>query len=491
MGSLLLVFLYLLRIAIRSKQLAHVIKNVEESIRETSKVPGTEEIPARVVVSYAWRLLTPLSQGLLFVVPTLIVLLSVINTLAAHTEFRASSSVLLVVGGLLVALFLGLERYGVATQVGTVSTWLVCILAITLGPKQSLNNAATCALAIFVSTVALAAFAFIPQPWISKPFKRVWQLVMPLWVLVIPVIALVHFDKVSDPPWRPWILPIVCQIFVVLVAIVPADYPREVRNVLKLLSIGAITLGIPLPIMWIYWPLNQGAMGPPALWAQILTTFAAVILCLIGTLFVFENDLSDGIIGILISFIVVVAAPLVVIWLPKHPIGHDIPLYAQLLATLGTVLAALLILNVAFAFAGIWRSVLMLSTSHVLFVGIPGVIIWCYLPYAGRALSRHQSISISLGCSVFACAITLLDPQVREDLRRSIWDSPVLLLGFVALVTFSIMAWLPLVVWLSDWPVMDVIRNNKQAKIHVIWVSAVLWVVLCIACHKIKRWRFC
>ena len=136
----LMLFLYTLRGFIRSSLLKSIRHHLDSKIRETSKIPGTSEIPTRVIVSFGWRQLGSFSRALLIVVPLAMVLLSLIIRFGQWLPFRILGAVVTIIGTAIITLLLAIESYVPALQVGVIIGWVLSMLGIGFGqapPSQS------------------------------------------------------------------------------------------------------------------------------------------------------------------------------------------------------------------------------------------------------------------------------------------------------------------------------------------------------------------
>lgn len=113
--------------------LAHFVRTMERKIRETSRVPGTEKIAARVVVYSAWQQLTVLTRTLLLAIPFSLVALALIIALGHHVAFRAVGSVLLILGTLVMLGFIFIGRCLSSLRTAIVLDWALSLRGAGLG----------------------------------------------------------------------------------------------------------------------------------------------------------------------------------------------------------------------------------------------------------------------------------------------------------------------------------------------------------------------
>src|ERR1700753_2541078 len=123
MGIILVVLLYGLRGFIRSQMLSNVTHAREKRIRKTSGVPGTEDIPARVIVSFVWQQLGPFSRTLLTVMPISILTLSLILGLGYHASFRAIGSILVIFSTFALLFYMTMGKYLVSLRLAIGLLW--------------------------------------------------------------------------------------------------------------------------------------------------------------------------------------------------------------------------------------------------------------------------------------------------------------------------------------------------------------------------------
>lgn len=494
MGIALLVILYAIRAVIRSTQLKDITLRVEKRIRETSRVPETDEIPSRVIISYVWQSLGPVSRAFTCVLPACILTLTLIDTLSDSVAFKVLSNIEVVLVSIITMLLISLERGLLAVQVTNVSIWLLCLLSTTAGRPKPVNTAVMAVVMCFITTICLLLFAILPQRLTRHPFKRVWQIVLPLWTLFLPFMGFLQGYLHSDPKWGDWRLPVSTCPFVVLLAIIPAGYPEPLLVLIRTAAIGAVCLGVPLPFIWYWWPHHWRdqperiftytyAYFPPQLWLQVLFTLAAMVLCLLVLISVFagtpltSKTPIERVLAVCGFACVLLATPIITVWVPGNtsiPAG-TVPLFAKLLVTLGAALffcLACLLLNMPEDL----RRLLVVAVSLIVCVGIPAVMTWTYVP--GQVPSQER-YSIAFSGALFVCIILQLAPWFRRDW---IWSN--ILLG-IAMLTLA--AWLPCLIWLTDYEALAPLRKNKSAMIHVTWVSGVFWLAVWWVLYVVRK----
>jgi hypothetical protein len=148
-----MLFLYGIPAFIRSRRLYNIKQRLETKIREASKIPGTLEIPTRVIVSFGWQQRGPFSRALLIVVPLAIIVLVLIITLSQWIAFRIAGSLVTVLGTLTIISFLAIESYVPALQAIAVVAWLISMLGIGLGRIEPLNTAVMATLYTIVTNL--------------------------------------------------------------------------------------------------------------------------------------------------------------------------------------------------------------------------------------------------------------------------------------------------------------------------------------------------
>jgi hypothetical protein len=430
MGIVLLVTLYVLRIAIRSRQLASMGQNLEKRIREASRVPGSEDIPTRVVASYLWKHLTRFSQTLLIAVPVLSLVLGLIIGLSSSPVFQGLGSAVTILGCIFAVLFVVIGRPVIALSTGMFSTWLLCILGITTGRRIPLDPGGATAACIAVTTVYILALACLPQSQVLHPWRKARHIISVLWILVVPLVYLVHFRQVKRH--EAWVLPVAYPPFFILFALVPGQWHWLVQLLLDLIAMFCVTVVIPTGMIWLYWPLHGSATC--LLWIQLL--------CSLGS-------------GLVLS---------TVVWF---------------------------YLRKFYQTRGIENVIRLLKTfmSLIIFVGVPGVMLWAGLPTFNKALSDHANYTINLAGGFLAIAFVFItDRELRNypiycciyvESEDFSYEGFFVILGWYlfgfGLATFF--AWVPCMVWLTDWSLFNGLRSKKIYKIHAIWVSGITWLL--------------
>jgi hypothetical protein len=122
------------------------------------------------------------------------------------------------------------------------------------------------------------------------------------------------------------------------------------------------------------------------------------------------------------------------------------------------------------------RRLLVVAASLIVCVGIPAVMTWTYVP--GQVPSQER-YSIAFSGSLFVCIILQLVPWFRRDW---IWSN--ILMG-LAMLTLA--AWLPCLIWLTDYEPLAPLRKNKSAMIHVTWVSGVFWLAVWLVLYVVRK----
>jgi hypothetical protein len=334
----LMLMLYGIRAFIRSQLLYDIKQKLETKIRDTSKIPGTSEIPTRVIVSFGWQQLGPFSRALLIVVPLAIIVLVLIITLSQWIAYRVTGSLVTVLGTLVIISFLAIESYVPALQATAITTWLISILGICLGRIEPLNTAVMATLCTIVTTVFVMTLAFIPQTITEKPKQRAIEILLPLWLVELPIAIIVHYYKISSPQWKLWILLIgIFSVFIVFGFVVAFSELEVYSGLPQIAALAAFTIGFPIVLVWLYAPFHGNHLP---LYGAIIITFASVVLFFF-LLKYWENtfDNPDISYAYAIFFLVlgcVVAVPITLVWdtLPSH--GIDVPRWAQISISCGS-----------------------------------------------------------------------------------------------------------------------------------------------------------
>ncbi|ORY12844.1 hypothetical protein BCR34DRAFT_285402 [Clohesyomyces aquaticus] len=334
MGIALIFSLYCLRAFIRSTMLAKFVRKYERKIRESSRVPGTEEIPARVVVSFAWQQLGVLARTLLLVVPFFIVALVLIATLSYHKVFKALGSVLLVLGTCTMVTYIFRGRYLASFRTSIILVWILSLLGAALGGKTTPNPAVLGTICTVVTTVCAIALAIIPQNRINDPDLLAVQILVPLWTVELPIAILCHYYQ--ERKWEPWQLSLGIMPFLVLIGIVSSwIYGKRFRWLPQTVGVGAVALGIPLSLVWSYWPLRHP--GAP-LYGQLLVTCFS-LAAFVWTLWLIYERVMEEFGPLAIYLATLVGLPLIMAWSYQSSSGARLPLYGQILVTLAAVAA--------------------------------------------------------------------------------------------------------------------------------------------------------
>ena len=340
-----MIFLYSLRAFIRSRVLRNITHRLETKIRETSERPGTSEIPTLVIVSFGWQRLGRFSRALLIVVPLAATVLALIVTLSEWRAFRIAGSVITVLGTLTIIMFLAIESYVPALQAFAVVAWLISMLGIGLGRIEPLNSAAMATLCTIVTTVFFVALAFILPKIIDNPLQRVVEVLLPLWLIELPIAIICHFYKTSNPQWEIWMLLIALfSVFIVFGIIVSAVDIEVYKSLAQGVALASFTIGFPMAMVWSHAPEHG---SHPPLYGAVIISFASVVLFFFILRHFrdsFDFDFMDVSYAHAVFFVVlccVVAIPITLVWdtLPSNQIL--VPRWAQISVTCGsTVLFA-------------------------------------------------------------------------------------------------------------------------------------------------------
>jgi hypothetical protein len=298
-------------------------------------MPGTSEIPTRVIISFGWRQLGPFSRALLIVVPLAIVILVLILKLGQWLPFRVVGSVVTVIGTLVIIFFLAIESYVPALQAGAIVGWIISMLGIGLGRVPPLNSAVMGLLCNAVTIVFLTALAFIPHQKFTNPREKAALLLFPLWLVELPIAIICHYYNIARPRWELWILLLaifsVFIVFGIIVGCVPFFHSAYL-HIPEYAATAAFSIGLPMTMVWSYSP-NHGNHLP--LYGSIILTFASVAAFLYLIDVFSDNSTYDEAI-LLIAMCVFVAVPIALVWdtLPGHHI--EVQRWVQISVTCGS-----------------------------------------------------------------------------------------------------------------------------------------------------------
>jgi hypothetical protein len=330
-----MLFLYGIRAFIRSQLLYNITHKLENKIRETSKIPGTSEIPTRVIVSFGWQQLGLFFRALLFVIPIAIIVLVLINTLGQWNAFRISGSVVTVLGTLTIISFLAIESYVPALQATAVVAWLISILGIGLGRSEPLNSAVMATACTILTSFFIIALAFIPQTISKKPKRRAAEILLPLWLIELPIAILCHYYNISSPHFELWVLLIgIFSIFILFGGVVASLEFNVYLSLSRIIALASLSIGIPMAMVWSYAPLHGNHLP---LYGAIIVTFASVALfCYLEPLFDKKTETSSSTAVFFIALGCLVAIPITLVWdtLPSNNIF--VPRYVQISVTCGS-----------------------------------------------------------------------------------------------------------------------------------------------------------
>lgn len=333
-----MLFLYSIRAFIRSSLLSKIKHSLDTNIRETSKIPGTSEIPTRVIISFGWQQLGPFSRALLIVVPLAVVVLVLIIKLGQWFPFRIAGSVVTILGTLTIIAFLAIESYVPALQVGAILCWIISMLAIGLGRIPPLNSAIMGTLCTVVTTVFFTALAFIPQKITDNPRQRATEILLPLWLVELPIAIICYYYNIYHPRWELWVFLLAIFTVFIVFGIVVAIAEIEVYLALpQIAAIAALSIGFPMAMVWSYAP-QHGDHLP--LYGAIIVTFASVSL-FFYLLCIWDVDEFGKSTPAHVAFFMIlcglVAIPITLVWdtLPAHNI--QLPSWAQISVTCGSI----------------------------------------------------------------------------------------------------------------------------------------------------------
>ncbi|KAF2837332.1 hypothetical protein M501DRAFT_995934 [Patellaria atrata CBS 101060] len=416
----LLVCLYLLRGFIRSRLLANVADRMDKTIREVSRVPGSSSIPTRVMISFIWQKTGIIPRAVLIVLPFFALTVSLIWAFCNHLHFRILSTIIMVIGSMIVLVFLALQSYIRALRSTVIVIWLMSIFAVALGPSHYLNPAVMATACILLTTTCAMALASIPQRVVDHPFKRAFAILLPLWLIVLPVAIVAHYYHIANPHWDSWKLAFAIQgIFYGFMSFVAVLELKFYGRWPQFLGISIATVGIPLTIVWAWSPVN----------------------------------------------------------------GDHVPLYAQILVSLGTFIL----------FTGALYIQKMTSkdfpTAVILFIALVGVpidLVWTYFAsggWSGDPIPLWAQLCVTFGCIVLYCVIIIVVSKrkyiLNADYAKLAW-----VVGWLTIV-----AWWPTMVWVTKTGTLGRAQESKDVMIHVTWSWILGWLIVLLVFWYVSQKR--
>lgn len=278
LGFGLVLFLYGLRGAIRSRLLSKFREKLEKQIRETSGLPSNSNIPTQVVLNYGWQEINPYIRVFLVTLPAFALILALTISLSHHKAFKISVAVVLGVGAFpIIGNFLaGNVKRSLRYTIGV--AWLIAIFSVTLERTEHLEVIVTTAQCVSLATVFVAFLTLVPGTF-RKPWESATQIILPLWMAVLPIGGILHSYLVNVPHWEPWVLTIGLQAIVIFfgsfVGALRLDFYRGIPEIAALIG---VIVGIPTSIIWQYLPSHG---NPVPQYAVIILTFSCSIICCI------------------------------------------------------------------------------------------------------------------------------------------------------------------------------------------------------------------
>jgi glycopeptide antibiotics resistance protein len=486
MGISLLVFLYTMRAAIRSTILTKYKSKLKTEIRQTSRVPGTEDIPTRIIASYVWQRLGSLTQTIIIVLPFMVFTLVLVASQGHGLVFRTIALIIVVLGAATVAIFLIAKRFLAAIRTSIITVWLLSIVGACIGGKTRPNPGVLGTICVVVTTVCGIILALVPQNLIQRVWKRTTQVLLPLWLVLLPFTIMLNYYFRDH--WRPYQLILGSLTVIIVFGLISGFlYGKAIRWLPQICGLCALVLGIPLTLAWTVWPMAEDA-NEQTRWVHLprevsiaMSAFAGALFLVLAPALTSRRYRWSDVWWHASCFIVLFALPITLVWYLLPYNGRQLPLFAKIAVTAG----AAVVCPIA-AVSG-WLSsppprIRFLSIASIV-VALPVTFVWAVTPLPNIPdISLQAKISVTLGSvMVLSLLLRMLFIFSSEGWRLLAWT----------MSGAAMMSWIPLLVWVTDWKVFEHVRKRRTIAIHVSWATSVailvVWMVLWKKFFSISR----
>lgn len=247
-------------------------------MRKTKGFSPSSQIPTRVVIRYGWEEIHPYIRVSVISVLPLLGVWILIMVASSHTVFKALTGVVILLGIFpIMGNFLAGDTSKSLRLIGMV-VWLVLILSATAERKDHLNIMTGVLPCIIYTTIFVIFLAFVRT--FDRPLETSIQLILPQWIIGLPVAGVCYAYEKSKPHWEPWILTISLQAIVISFGIgVFLFRLKFYKGIPELATLIGITIGIPTSMIWQYLPPRG---NPIPQYAVIALTFGCSIIYCIG-----------------------------------------------------------------------------------------------------------------------------------------------------------------------------------------------------------------
>lgn len=474
MGISLLLFLYTTRAIIRSTFIKKTTSQLTAEIRRTSRVPGTEEIPTRIVASYLWGILSPATQSAIIVFPVPFMTVQVIAILSPNVPFKLFAILHVGMGSVLVFRYLNSGRRRTALGTAITVSWILSVVAACTGGKKRPNPAILGLICVVVTTVCGIALAQVAQHRVRYVWKGLFELLLPLWMILLPFSILLHYYNRSH--WRLWQLILGVLISITIFGSISGLVYSKKRWMPQLLGIGAFVCGIPILYALAVCPVTRQERQNHFLRdAKILTyVFSGTLFAILAPItpqwrYQWRYRHSPAW-WYLMCFVALLALPLTLTWYLLPAGGHLSSLVSRIVITVNA--AVVFTLAAASArFSSLAQRINLLVVATIV-VALPAILVLTPIPNTPDR-SAQAKISVVLG-SFFLLGLSI---RVQEIYRSDGWRviSWAMTLGAAA-------SWVPLCIWETDWKAFDRVRGKQGMAITLtILVPSLLvglWLVL-------------
>ncbi|KAE8448850.1 hypothetical protein EG329_008852 [Mollisiaceae sp. DMI_Dod_QoI] len=278
LGIGLIALVYALRAGLRSSFLAKLRNGLEKQVRKTKGYSPSSQIPTRVVLRYGWEEIHPYIRVFLITVIPFVGVFILVVQYSSHKAMKILVGFVLGLGIFpVIGNFLAGKARGALRSTGVVA-WLILILSATVEQKDQLNVIIGAVPCIIYTTIFVVFLAYVPGTF-DKPLERSVQLILPQWLMGLPIAGVSYAYEHAKPHWEPWMLNISLQAPIIVYGICISFWKVAFyHGIPELASLIGITIGIPTSIIWQYLPTHGNPI--PQYYVIALTFGCSIIYCI-------------------------------------------------------------------------------------------------------------------------------------------------------------------------------------------------------------------
>lgn len=387
--------------------------------------------------------------------------------------FKGWGIAVLIIGTAVITVVLAMGEIVYAMRIAVILAWMLTLLGAVIVGMTSPNPGVLGTVFAIVTTICGVLWALIPQNRALHIWRCLVQVLLPVWIVILPFTILLHYNFQND--WDSYLIILGSMTVIIIFGLFRGMYGHNHRWVPTLLSMFALVCGIPLTLAWTVWPMAKIHPGDEPRLVHLrldvritMSAFSGALFLVLAPTVVSKRYRRSNIWWYSTCFILLLALPISLVWYLLPTNGHQLPNFVKILVTVSAVLLCLIA-----ASAGWYRKprprFYFLCIAAII-VAIPVMFVWVVTPLPNIPdISPQAKISVTLGSVlVFSAIVRLLDIFCSEGWRLLSWFMSGL----------ALMSWIPLFIWATDWKAFDPVRRKQSTAIHVTWGTTLLLLLI-------------